>query len=110
MLLIKKIHKITYQDTRESRRKKHSNSKTAGKPTVRICTCLDSAGHLHKHHKPGFINDSSQKYLLDKHSDFKPSMSFGHQLMIFVLTVIVLLICCVTSDCNIGSLSFHSNV
>lgn len=76
MLLMKKLHKITHQDTRESRRKKHSNTKTAGKPTVRICSCLDSAGHLHKHHKQGFINQSSQKYLLDKPSDFKLSMSF----------------------------------
>lgn len=42
-------------DTRECRRE-FSKSKTVGKFTVRICTCLDYAVHLHKQHKPGFIN------------------------------------------------------
>lgn len=37
-------------------RRKFSKSRTVGKPTVRICTCLDSAVHPHKQHKQGVIN------------------------------------------------------
>lgn len=47
-------------DTSECR-SKFSKSKTVGKPTVRICTCLDYAIHLHKQHKPGLINHSAPR-------------------------------------------------
>lgn len=51
----KATQNYTSLDTSECRRK-FSKYKTVGKPTVRICTCLDHAVHLHKQHKQGFIN------------------------------------------------------
>lgn len=51
----KATQNYTSLDSNECRRK-FSKSKTVGKPTVRICTCLDYAVHLHKQHKQGFIN------------------------------------------------------